>query len=130
MPKQIKQEAKLKEWGSFFHLIVATTNTLQEKRKQITDPYKQFILDEEIRTCKNVQNLYKTYLDSGLVTDLHKDKYGSQLGISFLEELQNLQAKLTNEASIQKEKYMQVAYRKKIQRVKTISSKFIAFKDE
>jgi len=121
------KEGRAKEWSGFFYKLVAMSDIVAEKRAQELDPYRQYMLDEEKKTIDTAAKLYEMYLQVGLGKDLTLNAQGTELGKTYLKELEDLQERLTAEARLQTVNYMSAAYRKKINAVKNIINQFFGF---
>ncbi len=121
------KKGKAKEWSPFFYEMVEMSNVVDAKRNKELNPYKQYMLDEEKKTIETARRLYKNYLNGGLGKDLTKNAQGTQLGKTYLRQLEELQEQLTAEARLQTQNYMSAAYRLKIKRIKNIINQFLGF---
>jgi hypothetical protein len=121
------KQGNVKEWSPFFYRLVAMEDVVADKRKLELDPYRQYMLDEEKKTIEITARLYKNYLESGLGKDLTLNAQGTELGKTYLRQLEDFQEQLTAEARLQTQNYMSAAYRTKIKVVKNIINQFLGF---
>jgi len=121
------KEGKSKEWSPFFYRLTNMSNAVQFKRTSELNPHKQYMFDEEKRLIERARKLYEIYLGSGLSKDLLLNAQGTELGKSYLRQLEDLQVELTAEARLQTENYMSAAFRLKIKAIKNIIEQFLGF---
>lgn len=119
--------SQFKNWGPFFDEVLALEADITLKRTKETNPYRQYSLDEQIKTANAVQYLYRAYLKKGLREDLSSNVQGVNLGKGFLSDLDKLVESLRESAAKETKDYMQSAYRSKINLVKKIRSLFVNY---
>jgi hypothetical protein len=108
------KEGKTKEWSPFFYRLVDMANATAQKRSIELNPHKQYMLDEEKRLIERTMKLYEIYITSGVGKDLLLNAQGTELGKTYLRQLEDLQVELTADARLQTLNYTSAAFTRTI----------------
>lgn len=139
----VEERGIVKNWGPFFDRLTKIWDDLDDKRNKATDPYLQYILNEQKALVLKIRKSYENFL--GTISNRRFISI-NDVGLPWLRELEVLLASITLESNQLVEKstvirsddqneykhpnYIQASYRAKIELVKQIVKEFQTFSSE